>query len=203
MWARALAGRLAAAQWSRGTHGRIVAVRRIRVLTWWRWAVYPVVVLALVQTGPLSGAMSDSVRTMEKNYLFAADSPSITPDERALIDKLPGLIDDKNAVVAVDPRSGAALAYALAGVDTTVKHLLHRHDPEVYVIQDKLNKAATDPTVCPALRDLGATYALYFPGRTISNQEPFRGFAHLNTAPGFELVAKQGDAALDRTTASG
>ena len=202
-WARALSGRLAAAQWSRGMHQRLAAVRRIRVLAWWRWAVYPVAVLALVQTGPLSGAMSDSVRTMEKNYLFAADSPSITPDERALIDELPGLIDDKNAVVAVDPRSGAALAYALAGVDTTVKHLLHRHDPEVYVIQDKLNKAATDPTVCPALRDLGATYALYFPGRTISNQEPFRGFAHLNTAPGFELVAKQGDAALYRITACG
>ena len=202
-WARALSGRLAAAQWSRGMHQRLVAVRRIRALTWWRWVVYPVVVLALVQTGPLSGAMSDSVKILEQAYLLSPDSSSLTPDERALIDELPGLIDDKNAVVAVDPRSGAALAYALAGVDTTVKHLFHRHDPEVYIIQNKLNKAATDPTVCPALKDLGATYALYFPGKTISNQKPFRGFAHLNTAPGFELVAKQGDAALYRITACG
>ena len=202
-WARALSGRLAAAQWSRGMHQRLVAVRRIRALTWWRWVVYPVVVLALVQTGPLSGAMSDSVKILEQAYLLSPDSSSLTPDERALIDELPGLIDDKNAVVAVDPRSGAALAYALAGVDTTVKHLFHRHDPEVYIIQNKLNKAATDPTVCPALKDLGATYALYFPGKTISNQKPFRGFAHLNTAPGFELVAKQGDAALYRINACG
>jgi len=190
-------------QWARGACERLAAAgERVRILSWWRWAACPVLVLFLVQTGPLSGAMSDSVKTLERTYMFSADSPSITPDERALIDELPDLID-KDAVVAVDPRSGAALAYALAGVDTTLKHLLHRHDPEVYVIQDKLNKAATDPTVCPAVRKLGATYALYFPGKTISNQKPFPGFTHLDTAPGFELVAKQGDAALYRITACG
>ena len=202
-WARALVERLSAVQWARGAHGRLAAIgERVRILSWWRWVAYPAVVTALVLTGPLSGAMSDSVKTLERTYMFSADSPSITPDERALIDELPDLID-KDAVVAVDPRSGAALAYALAGVDTTLKHLLHRHDPEVYVIQDKLNKAATDPTVCPAIRKLGATYALYFPGKTISNQKPFPGFTHLDTAPGFELVAKQGDAALYRITACG
>mgnify|MGYP000867718050 CR=1 FL=1 len=202
-WARTLSERLSAVQWARGACERLAAAgERVRILSWWRWAACPVLVLFLVQTGPLSGAMSDSVKTLERTYMFSADSPSITPDERALIDELPDLID-KDAVVAVDPRSGAALAYALAGVDTTLKHLLHRHDPEVYVIQDKLNKAATDPTVCPAIRKLGATYALYFPGKTISNQKPFPGFTHLDTAPGFELVAKQGDAALYRITACG
>ena len=202
-WTRVLSARLSDAQWARGARERLAAAgERVRILSWWRWAAYPVLVLFLVQTGPLSGAMSDSVKTLERTYMFSADSPLITPDERALIDELPDLID-KDAVVAVDPRSGAALAYALAGVDTTLKHLLHRHDPEVYVIQDKLNKAATDPTVCPAVRKLGATYALYFPGKTISDQKPFPGFTHLDTAPGFELVAKQGDAALYRITACG
>ena len=202
-WARALAARLSAAQWARGARERLAAAgERVRILSWWRWVAYPAVVTALVLTGPLSTAMSNTVWLLEQTYLFSPGSPSITPDERALIDELPDLID-KDAVVAVDPRSGAALAYALAGVDTTLKHLLHRHDPEVYVIQDKLNKAATDPTVCPAIRKLGATYALYFPGKTISNQKPFPGFTHLDTAPGFELVAKQGDAALYRITACG
>ena len=202
-WARALAAQLSDAQWARGARERLTAIgERVRILSWWRWAAYPAVVTALVLTGPLSTAMSNTVWLLEQTYLFSPGSPSITPDERALIDELPDLID-KDAVVAVDPRSGAALAYALAGVDTTLKHLLHRHDPEVYVIQDKLNKAATDPTVCPAVRKLGATYALYFPGKTISNQKPFPGFTHLDTAPGFELVAKQGDAALYRITACG
>ena len=202
-WTRALSAQLAAAQWARGARERLAAAgERVRILSWWRWVAYPAVVTALVLTGPLSTAMSNTVWLLEQTYLFSPGSPSITPDERALIDELPDLID-KDAVVAVDPRSGAALAYALAGVDTTLKHLLHRHDPEVYVIQDKLNKAATDPTVCPAIRKLGATYALYFPGKTISNQKPFPGFTHLDTAPGFELVAKQGDAALYRITACG
>ena len=202
-WARALAAQLSAAQWARGARERLAAAgERVRILSWWRWVAYPAVVTALVLTGPLSTAMSNTVWLLEQTYLFSPGSPSITPDERALIDELPDLID-KDAVVAVDPRSGAALAYALAGVDTTLKHLLHRHDPEVYVIQDKLNKAATDPTVCPAVRKLGATYALYFPGKTISDQKPFPGFTHLDTAPGFELVAKQGDAALYRITACG
>ena len=202
-WTRALAAQLSDAQWARGARKRLAAAgERVRILSWWRWAAYPAVVTALVLTGPLSTAMSNTVWLLEQTYLFSPGSPSITPDERALIDELPDLID-KDAVVAVDPRSGAALAYALAGVDTTLKHLLHRHDPEVYVIQDKLNKAATDPTVCPAVRKLGATYALYFPGKTISDQKPFPGFTHLDTAPGFELVAKQGDAALYRITACG
>ena len=202
-WARALAAQLSAVQWARGARERLAAAgERVRILSWWRWVAYPAVVTALVLTGPLSTAMSNTVWLLEQTYLFSPGSPSITPDERALIDELPDLID-KDAVVAVDPRSGAALAYALAGVDTTLKHLLHRHDPEVYVIQDKLNKAATDPTVCPAVRKLGATYALYFPGKTISDQKPFPGFTHLDTAPGFELVAKQGDAALYRITACG
>ncbi len=202
-WTRALSAQLAAVQWARGACERLAAAgERVRILSWWRWVAYPAVVTALVLTGPLSTAMSNTVWLLEQTYLFSPGSPSITPDERALIDELPDLID-KDAVVAVDPRSGAALAYALAGVDTTLKHLLHRHDPEVYVIQDKLNKAATDPTVCPAIRKLGATYALYFPGKTISNQKPFPGFTHLDTAPGFELVAKQGDAALYRITACG
>lgn len=197
-------GMLIAARWALGMGRRLIpakrVARRVRVLSWWRWAAYPAVVIALALTGPLSSAMSNTVWLFEQTYTFSPGSSSLTPDERALIDELPGLVD-KNAVVAVDPRSGAALAYALAGVDTSVKHLLHRHDPELYIVQDKLNKAATDPTVCPAVNRLGATYALYFPGKTISNQKPFPGFARLDTAPGFELVARQGDAALYRITA--
>ncbi len=203
-WVRGACEGLATARWAGESRGarRLAAIGRIRVLSWWRWAAYPAMVLALVMTGPSTGAMSDSVQVFEKAYQFSADSPSLTPDERALIDELPDLIE-RSAVVAVAPRTGAALAYALSGVDTTVKHLFHQHDPEVYVIQDKLNKAATDPAVCPALADLGATYALYFPGKTIAGQPPFPGFARLDAAPGFELVAKRGQAALYRITACG
>ena len=180
---------------------RLIASGRARPLVW-RSSACCVIVLLLVATGPLSGAMSDSVKILEQSYMLAPDSSSLTTDEYALINELPSLIEP-DAVIAVDPKSGAALAYALSGADTTVKHLFHRHDADLDIIEKKLNRASADPAVCTALKDVGATYALYFPGKTISNQKAFVGFAHLDTAPGFELVAERGQASLYRITACG
>ena len=164
-----------------GACERLIASGRARPLVW-RSSACCVIVLLLVATGPLSGAMSDSVKILEQSYMLAPDSSSLTTD---------------------DPKSGAALAYALSGADTTVKHLFHRHDADLDIIEKKLNRASADPAVCTALKDVGATYALYFPGKTISNQKAFVGFAHLDTAPGFELVAERGQASLYRITACG
>ena len=184
-----------------GACERLIASGRARPLVW-RSSACCVIVLLLVATGPLSGAMSDSVKILEQSYMLAPDSSSLTTDEYALINELPSLIEP-DAVIAVDPKSGAALAYALSGADTTVKHLFHRHDADLDIIEKKLNRASADPAVCTALKDVGATYALYFPGKTISNQKAFVGFTHLDTAPGFELVAERGQASLYRITACG
>lgn len=185
----------------RGACERLISIGRARPLVW-KGGASSVIVALLVATGPLSGAMSDSVKILEQSYMLAPDSSSLTTDEYALINELPSLIEP-DAVIAVDPKSGAALAYALSGADTTVKHLYHRHDADLDIIEKKLNRVSADPAVCPALKDVGATYALYFPGKTISNQKAFVGFAHLDTAPGFELVAERGQASLYRITACG
>ena len=185
----------------RGACERLISIGRARPLVW-KGGASSVIVALLVATGPLSGAMSDSVKILEQSYMLAPDSSSLTTDEYALINELPSLIEP-DAVIAVDPKSGAALAYALSGADTTVKHLFHRHDADLDIIEKKLNRASADPAVCTALKDVGATYALYFPGKTISNQKAFVGFAHLDTAPGFELVAERGQASLYRITACG
>lgn len=193
--------------WTAGRTGlwvplrRIVdAVARVRPTARWRWTAYTLLVLVLVYTGPLSAAMSQSIRVMQETYEINDGSLALTPDEYDLITELPDLVDE-GATVAVDPRSGAALAYAISGVDTTAKHLLQREDPNLKIVEARLYKATTDPRICPALESLNATYTLYFPGRTISNQAPYPGFTSLNTAPGFELVAKKGRVALYRITA--
>ncbi len=175
---------------------------RLTVPQWLVRSSYPVIVLALVLTGPLSETMSDTVKLVEKSYLMSADSSSLTPDEYALIERLPDLIE-KDAVVAVDPGTGASLAYAISGVDTNLKHLLHRHNTDIDRVDYRLNKASTDPAVCPALRRMRITYVLYFPGKIISDKKPVPGFAHLDNAPGFELVSRQGKASLYRITACG
>jgi len=73
----------------------------------------------------------------------------------------------------------------------------------VFVTDTAGTRAFTNVAVGAALKHVGATYALYFPGKTISNQKAFVGFAHLDTAPGFELVAERGQASLYRITACG
>lgn len=156
----------------------------------------------LLAAGVLSASMSKEVRHVESSYEFEPDSASLSDDEIALIRELPRYVPE-NAVIAVDPRSGAALAYAVTGIDTDIKHLFFRQSPDVIEINRSLDEAATDPAVCDAVRSLSVTYALSFPGPTILNIPPFSGFADLSTAPGFELVAKQGDAALYKITACG
>ena len=67
---------------------RLIASGRARPLVW-RSSACCVIVLLLVATGPLSGAMSDSVKILEQSYMLAPDSSSLTTDEYALINELP------------------------------------------------------------------------------------------------------------------
>ena len=103
----------------------------------------------------------------------------------------------------MDPRSGAALAYALAGTDTTVKHIFYHDTPDLEIINARLRFVATDPQVCDALNNLDVHYVLYFPGKMISPRGGFEGFTSLSAVKGFTLVSRQGRAALYRVTACG
>jgi len=101
----------------------------------------------------------------------------------------------------VDPRSGAALAYALAGTDTTVKHMFYHDTEDLETVNSRLRFAATDPRVCDALNNLGVRYVLYFPGKVVSSRGGFEGFTSLSAVDGFTPVSRQGRAALYRVTA--
>ena len=103
--------------------------------------------------------------------------------------------------MAVDPNSGSALAYALAGTNTTAKHIFYHNTPEMEIIAEKLRFVATDPQVCSALDELDVHYVLYFPGRMIRSPRGLRGFESLSAVDGFQLVTQQGRAGLYRITA--
>ena len=167
-----------------------------------RRVAYGALVAVLVLFGPASWAPSQALRKLEMTYIMDAGSPLLTPDEMALIKRLPGLVGEEE-VVAVDPRSGAALAYALAGTDTTVKHIFYHDTPDLEIINTRLRFVATDPQVCEALNNLDVHYVLYFPGKMISPRGGFEGFTSLSAVNGFTLVSRQGRAALYRVTACG
>ena len=167
-----------------------------------RRVAYGALVAALVLFGPANWAPSQAIRKLETPYIMNAGSPLLTPDEMALIKRLPGLVGEEE-VVAVDPRSGAALAYALAGTDTTVKHIFYHDTPDLKIVNTRLRFVATDPRVCEALDSLGVHYVLDFPGKLIRVDDDFSGFKSLSAVNGFTLVSRQGRAALYRITACG
>lgn len=165
-----------------------------------RRIAYAVLVANLVLLGPASTATSQALHKLEAPYTMNAGSELLTPDELGLIRMLPGLVGEDDTV-AVDPSTGAALAYSLAGTSTTIKHIFYHDTPDLEVVDKKLRLAGKDPQVCEAVNNLGIRYVLYFPGRTLHNRRPFSGFVNLPTAGGFELVAQYGRAALYRVTA--
>ena len=167
-----------------------------------RRIAYAVLVANLVLLGPASTATSQALHKLEAPYTMNAGSELLTPDELGLIRMLPGLVGEDDTV-AVDPSTGAALAYSLAGTSTTIKHIFYHDTPDLEVVDKKLRLAGKDPQVCEAVDNLGIRYVLYFPGRTLHNRRPFSGFVNLPTAGGFELVAQYGRAALYRVTACG
>lgn len=167
-----------------------------------RRIAYAVLVANLVLLGPASTATSQALHKLEAPYTMNAGSELLTPDELGLIRMLPGLVGEEDTV-AVDPSTGAALAYSLAGTSTTIKHIFYHDTPDLEVVDKKLRLAGKDPQVCEAVNNLGIRYVLYFPGRTLHNRRPFSGFVNLPTAGGFELVAQYGRAALYRVTACG
>ena len=165
-----------------------------------RRVAYGALVAALVLFGPANWAPSQAIRKLETPYIMNAGSPLLTSDELALIKRLPRLVGE-DEVVAVDPRSGAALAYALAGTDTTVKHMFYHDTEDLETVNSRLRFAATDPRVCDALNNLGVRYVLYFPGKVVSSRGGFEGFTSLSAVDGFAPVSRQGRAALYRVTA--
>lgn len=166
---------------------------------------YPVVAIVLTLVGPATPAMSQAVHIFSASYGIGDDTMVLTEDELALIERIPEVLGEEadKAVIAVDPWQGAALTYAFTGIETSVKHLFFREDPALKVVEEHLDDASRMPEVCDALDQLGVEYALSFPGEIILDDEPFAGFEDLDTAEGFELVAKEGDASLYRITACG
>ncbi|UYG17931.1 hypothetical protein BRM3_05795 [Brachybacterium huguangmaarense] len=158
---------------------------------------------ALVLVTQRAPYMNNSIERIEKQYAETEHSALLTPDERALIERLPSEVP-ADAVVATDPWDGSSLAYPLADVQTTNHHALAYVRPAEEVLREDLNRAESDPAVCTAVDDLHVRYVLDF-GEQNVNDAPgtYPGFDGLASAPGFELVDQQGAAKLYEITACG
>jgi hypothetical protein len=163
-------------------------------------AVVPLVILAAVlvtQTMPLSA----SIQSAKANYSTTPDSALVSSDEMALIEELDSLVP-ANATIAVNPWTGGAMAFAIADRNTTSKHTLTTYTKATELLNDKFREASTDPSVCPAARADNVRYVLDFGTREVhGGHHGFVGLQIPDATPGFELLARHGDAKLFEVTA--
>lgn len=155
-------------------------------------SVAGVAAIALVLTGPVA-TVSSFVNTV---YRIAPDSLLISSDEYALLERLGDRVPE-GAVIAGNPWTGTALAYALAGRQVLQPHTLSEVSPDIRTIQDGLRSARAGDAVCAALDRTHTRFVLDFGTREIlPGTHSYPGFEDLATSPAVRLVDEQGDARL-------
>ncbi|POH74617.1 hypothetical protein CVS27_05210 [Arthrobacter glacialis] len=158
-------------------------------------------VVALLAVGMQGAPINFAVASAARNYAETPNSEVVSSDELALIEQLDDLVP-AGATIAVNPWTGAALAFALANRDTTSRHVLSTYPADIEIINNSLRNALTDPTVCPAVEAAGVKYALDFGSKEVhGGRHDFPGLDKLQDSPAAELVAQVGEARLFRITA--
>ncbi len=150
--------------------------------------------VALTQSSAVSGTAHD-VRTAHR---VTADSQLLTRHELALIRRLDDVVP-RDALVAGNPMTGAALGYALAGRGAVEPSSGLVQGSDGRLVMDHLDDLSTDPAVCDAVRALNVQFVLDF-GRRSMNGARSPGLEQVAKAPGFTLVAAEGPARLYRIT---
>jgi hypothetical protein len=128
-------------------------------------ATLTLVALFLVAIG---SNVTHIARDARSSYTMDRGSPLLTPDERALIDRLPD-ITTTDDLIAGSPATGTSLAFALADRPVMEYHIFgSRTEIELY-LDENLNRIEDDPRVCAAIRETGVTHVLDFGGSGVAN----------------------------------
>lgn len=160
-----------------------------------------ILVVALLAVGMQGAPINFAVASAARNYAETPNSEVVSSDELSLIEQLDDLVP-AGATIAVNPWTGAALAFALANRDTTSRHVLSTYPADIEIINNSLRNALTDPAVCPAVEATGVKYALDFGSKEVhGGRHDFPGLEELQDSPAAELVAQVGEARLFRITA--
>jgi hypothetical protein len=126
--------------------------------------------------------------------MFHTSSDLLSPEERALLEELPQLTEP-DALIAVNPSTGAALAYALANRRVTEPHIYATPTEDQLFLAANLNRIDSDPLVCPAVVRAGVDYVLDFGTRAVyppAVPHDYSGYANLVPGAHLELVASNG-----------
>lgn len=180
---------------------RVEAMRTVAAA---RPSVTAVIGIALLVIATQGAAMRQAAADIEYTHKLRAEGPILTPDEFALILRLPQLVP-ADAVIAGDPYTGSSFAYGMAGRRVLMPHLLMEVPDAARVINTQLDTAGDAAPVCEALKETRVRYVLDFSadGDFMENEDDYSGLDGLASSPYAELIAQEGDAKLFRITSCG
>lgn len=177
----------------------------VRRTTNWRTqqvATWLVIIVGCTTVGFLGQgqAVANAQAKARGEYVLDPTSELITSDELTLIERLEESVPE-DAVVVGNPWTGASLAYALGDRNVLLTHASSRATGDSELLMNQLDEAALSPEVCRAVQELGAFYALDFGDDELHNgSHPYPGLDNLATAPGVELIDREGQARLYEIT---
>ena len=151
------------------------------------------------QAGPVRGYVASN------QYYFARDTKDsiLSSDEYALLARLGSKVP-KDAVIAVNPWNGGALAYAFSDRKVLEYHLGQAESKDMRTVAESLADAKTSPGVCDAVRATKVSYALDFGTQYLLNtpeSKTYPGLQNLAASPAVQLVDQQGNAKLFKVVA--
>lgn len=162
------------------------------------------VVAALGFVALFTVAIGSSVREplegVRAAYTDDAGYALVSADERALLDRLSDNVP-ADAVIIGSPRTGASLAYALAGREVTEMHIFGSPSTDEVFLAQHLAEIEDNPAVCAAVNRVGVGYVLDFGSYDVSGDDDPRGYVgvvDLSPSAHLTLVDSQGDARLFR-----
>lgn len=164
-------------------------------------AVGAILVLVLI---PQFGTMRQAVASAHGAFATTDESPLLTSDELALIERLDDEVPE-DAVILGSPWTGTALAYAIADRRVVMPHTLMDITEEMSVLLDGLDSAKPGSAeVCAAVDDLGVEYVLDFGTQEVNDgKHPYKGLDRLRSSQAVEKVDAVGDAVLYKVVLCG
>lgn len=157
-----------------------------------------VLLLLLTQLGSGYSLMAER---MQSSYASTESSVLLSNDERALLDRVR---DETGAgeMIVGSPWTGTSLAFAFAGREVIMPHILMQLDGDRATVMNKLRQAEYDPAVCRAVNELNVRWLLDFGDREVHGAEHvYAGLDGIENTDLVELVDSEGDARLYRIIA--
>lgn len=152
-----------------------------------------------------SESMKQGRALAEERFSVTSHSELVTDDELDVIHHIPDVVPREDTLM-VNPWTGGSVAYALTGQKVSSYHLLETRTPAVDRIDQNLESALEDPSVCSDVDDIRAYYVLDFGTREmngVNHASVYGGLLGLEQAGVAEPVYQSGNAKILQVTACG